>query len=198
MKHARFYALRRTDPQFEAAVIAAAKRGTRTGRTVAPILAASSRIDEDRVRRLVLRALEQGETLRGAAAAPGTTPTTVLRIRRDHPDFDRQVVATARREGHRGPPPHRVSPKSACAVPGCPAAKTKARRLCARHYYQWYRTSRTGPAEQTYGRRPVCQTPGCGQPHRARGYCVNCVNCYDRAIRCARRRPGGAPEPRSR
>lgn len=180
VKHYRFYALRRSDPRFAAAVIAAVKRGTRTGRTVAPILAASARIDEDRVRRLVLRALERGETLRAAAAAAGTTPTTVLRIRRDHPDFDRAVVATARREGHKGPPPRRVSSTGVCAVPWCPAVKVKARGLCVRHYYQWYRTGRTGPAEQTYGRRPVCQTPGCGKPHRARGYCVS---CYDRNIR---------------
>ncbi|MER6611574.1 hypothetical protein ABT282_38450 [Streptomyces sp. NPDC000927] len=188
VKHSRFYALRRLDPQFEAAVIAAVEHGTRAGRTVAPILTAPPRIDEDRVRRLVLRALEQGATLRAAAVAAGTTPATVLRIRRDHPGFDREVVATARREGHKGPPPRRVSPAGPCSVPWCPAAKTRARGMCARHYYRWYRTGRTGPAEQTYGRRPVCQTPGCGQPHRARGYCVN---CYDRNVRRQRRTDTG-------
>lgn len=154
VKHSRFYTLRRADPHFEAAVIAAVKRGARTGRAAAPILEAAPRIDEDLVCRLVLQALGQGASLRAAAAAAGTTPTTVLRIRRARPD--QAVVDTPRGEGHRGPPPRRVSLKRACAVPGCPAAKTKGRGLCARHYYQWYLT---GPADQTYERRPVCQTP---------------------------------------
>jgi hypothetical protein len=66
-----------------------------------------------------------------------------------------------------------------CTVADCPDTRIKAKSLCVRHYYQQYRTGRTTPGPQTYG-RTTCTVPGCGRPHRAKGYCTR---CYERHVR---------------
>ncbi|WP_406117623.1 hypothetical protein [Streptomyces sp. NBC_00989] len=238
-----FYDERRLNPGFEAALMAAAHRGG--NQDIQPIRTAAARIEEKRVKRAVLDALQAGGTLALAYRQVGVTDRTVRRLRMDDAQFDavvgkildsrkidtervKQAVLEALRAGHprakayrqagtcrrtvhrlraedpqfdravteslhevldrilRGEHtvprmPTTTGPRllEGCTVAGCPDTNIKAKGLCIRHYYQQYRTGQTTPGPQTYG-RTTCTMPGCGRPHRAKGYCTR---CYERHVR---------------
>ncbi|MEV8544388.1 hypothetical protein [Streptomyces sp. NPDC051572] len=164
--------LRMDDPRFNSAVV--------------KVLDAR-KVDEERVKQAVLEALRAGHSRAKAYRQAGTCRRTVNQLRAQDPQFDRAVTEalhealdkTLRRE-HAGTPAHeRPGIPGRCTVAGCPDTKIKAKGLCARHYYQQYRTGRTTPGPQTYG-RTKCTVPGCGRPHRAKGYCTR---CYERHFR---------------
>lgn len=112
-----------------------------------------------------------------AVKACGYSLSSFYTLRRYDHTFDEAVRAASNEAvGRPSPEPDITSQPTVCYLCHKPL---KARGLCAMHYFRWRRTGVTGPAESTYGRK-TCTTPGCGKPHRAKGYCIG---CYDRAFR---------------
>lgn len=166
-----FYALRHQDPAFDAAVVRACDRAGKRS-TVARV-GVHHRNDPETVRQRILEALRKGMSLNEAIKASGVSTACVYALRHDDPAFDHEVVAAAALRKTPTRLPRLISRPDACYICQGPL---HARGLCAMHYHRWRRTGMTGSADSTYGRK-TCQTPGCGKPHRAKGYCIG---CYDR------------------
>ncbi|WP_369185835.1 hypothetical protein [Streptomyces sp. Y1] len=128
----------------------------------------------------MLAGLRRGLTLTRAATEAGCTPAHVWRLRVDDPAFDFAAIQAVTQAAAPGLwsspllPVHRF-----CVAPECPETRLKAKGLCVRHYYQQHRTGHIAGPDRQYG-RTTCTEPGCGRPHRARGYCTR---CYERHIR---------------
>ncbi|MCC2280958.1 hypothetical protein LKL35_37230 [Streptomyces sp. ET3-23] len=159
----------------------------------------------EHVKRAILEALRSGNSLDKAYRQTGVNRGRVCRLRAQDPQFDKAVAQAL--SAKKAKPLEREQPSTAdsgtsplrpaattshqppgrCEVDDCPNTKIKAKGLCPRHYYQQYRTGRTTPGPQTYG-RTACTVPGCGRPHRAKGYCTR---CYERHVRKRRHARNG-------